>query len=76
MLTPSGEVKRARIAEMFAQEINTLYGQEDSKRRETQRHEQLNLCPPVPAASTCPAYAQSLSQGVERIRNSEFGIRN
>ncbi|PSB49002.1 long-chain fatty acid--CoA ligase [Cyanosarcina cf. burmensis CCALA 770] len=75
MLTPSGEVKRARIAEMFAQEINTLYGQEDSKRRETQRHEQLNLCPPVPS-STCPAYAQSLSQGVERIRNSEFGIRN
>jgi len=62
MLTPTGEVKRAKIAEMFAREINALYGQEDSKRRKTQRHEQLNLCPPVPA-STCPAYAQSLSQG-------------
>lgn len=62
MLNPTGEVKRARIAEMFAQEINTLYGQEDSKRQEIQRHEQLNLCPPV-TASSCPAYAQSLSQG-------------
>lgn len=59
MLTPTGEVKRTKIAEVFAQEINTLYGQKDPK-KETQHHEQFNLCPPVPASS-CPAYAQSLN---------------
>lgn len=61
MLTPTGEVKRSKIAEMFAQEINVLYGQENLKQK-TQRHEQLNLCSPMPA-STCPAYAQSLNRG-------------
>jgi len=61
MLTPTGEVKRTKIAEMFAQEINALYG-EDNLKQKTQRQEQLNLCPPIPA-STCPAYAQSLNRG-------------
>jgi long-chain acyl-CoA synthetase len=61
MLSPTGEVRRARIAEVFATEINTLYGQDNPKQK-TQHHDQLNLCPPMPASS-CPAYAQSLNRG-------------
>jgi long-chain acyl-CoA synthetase len=62
MLTPTGEVRRAKVVEVFAQEIDALY--EEGKKKgvdaQTQRHEQPNFCPSVPASS-CPAYAQSLN---------------
>jgi long-chain acyl-CoA synthetase len=61
MLTSAGEVKRTKIAEVFATEINALYGQENVK-QEMEHHVQLNLCPPMPISS-CPAYAQSLNRG-------------
>jgi long-chain acyl-CoA synthetase len=70
MLTPTGEVRRAKVAEAFAKEIDGLY--EDVRDAETHKRtdaelESVNeneipaiMCPPV-ASVTCPVYARSLN---------------
>nr|WP_217523161.1 AMP-binding protein [Pleurocapsa sp. PCC 7327] len=70
MLTPSGEVRRAKVVEAFAKEIDALY--EDVRDAGTHKRtdaelESVNendipaiMCPPV-APVTCPVYARSLN---------------
>jgi long-chain acyl-CoA synthetase len=61
LLTPTQEVNRAKIIEVFAQEINAMY-----EEKRMQRHGDVNigkidnLCPANPTFS-CPAFAQSLN---------------
>ncbi|OUL35289.1 AMP-binding protein [Nostoc sp. 106C] len=61
LLTPTQEVNRAKILEVFAQEINSMY-----EEKRMQRHGDVNigkideLCPANPTFS-CPAFAQSLN---------------
>ncbi|MBF2022189.1 MAG: AMP-binding protein [Hydrococcus sp. C42_A2020_068] len=70
MLTPTGEVRRAKVVEAFAKEIDALY--EDVRDAGTHKRtdaelESVNendipaiMCPPV-APVTCPVYARSLN---------------
>ncbi|MDZ8052045.1 MAG: AMP-dependent synthetase/ligase [Aulosira sp. ZfuVER01] len=61
MITPDQQVNRAKILEVFAQEINAMY-----EEKRMQRHGDVNigkidnLCPISPTFS-CPAFAQSLN---------------
>lgn len=59
MLSPSGEVKRAKVVEAFAKEIDTLYKQAKTPRLD-EHPTPTCPCSPVPAF-TCPASAQSLN---------------
>jgi long-chain acyl-CoA synthetase len=71
MLALTGEVRRAKVVEVFAKEINALYGEADDVK--TQRpgdREMGNIdehsvysCPTTSRAS-CPAYAQSLNSSL------------
>ncbi|MFH7026742.1 MAG: AMP-dependent synthetase/ligase [Heteroscytonema crispum UTEX LB 1556] len=63
MLTPTQEVKRAVIAEVFAKEIDAMYGDRGDKGDgcPDKEIESINdRCPSIPVAS-CPTFAQSLN---------------
>jgi long-chain acyl-CoA synthetase len=63
LLTTTGEIDRAKVISVFAPEINALYREEGTRKRgeiEPQSVQELNTCPPIPAAS-CPVFAQSLN---------------
>lgn len=57
MLTSSGEVRRAKISEVFAQEIDVLYGEGTLKEVDVK----IQRLPEHHPTSSCPAYAQSLT---------------
>jgi long-chain acyl-CoA synthetase len=67
MLSPTGEVKRAKIVETFAKEIDALYVEEKTQRKSDVQTRNLDehpssefACPPATPA-TCPVYARSLN---------------
>ncbi|PLZ99771.1 long-chain fatty acid--CoA ligase [Fischerella thermalis CCMEE 5268] len=61
LLTLNQEVNRAKILEVFAQEINAIYEDKRMQKHENVTIEQIdNLCP-VNQRFSCPAFAQSLS---------------
>jgi long-chain acyl-CoA synthetase len=71
LLTPTRQVRRAKMLEVFAKEIDTLYGidvevnKKSDIARQSVQVQDISLpmseasCPPSPAAS-CPVFAQSL----------------
>jgi long-chain acyl-CoA synthetase len=66
MCSATGQLRRAKVTEVFAKEIDAIYG-DDTTRKEkdaqtgnVKQNIPLSLCPTVPAAS-CPAFAQSLN---------------
>lgn len=61
LLTTNQQVNRAKILEVFAEEINAIYEDKRMQRYENVTIEQIdNLCP-VNQRFSCPAFAQSLS---------------
>jgi long-chain acyl-CoA synthetase len=61
LLTTNQQVNRAKILEVFAEEINAIYEDKRMQRYENVTIEQMdNLCP-VNQRFSCPAFAQSLS---------------
>lgn len=63
MLTPNGKVNRARVIEVFAPEIEAMYGSDRFLKRKQKNKTRDSLdtsCPTIPDAS-CPAFAQSLT---------------
>lgn len=67
MLSPTGEVKRAKVVETFAKEIDALYVEEKTQRKSDAEVRKLDEdsisefpCSPV-APATCPVYARSLN---------------
>jgi long-chain acyl-CoA synthetase len=67
MLSPTGEVKRAKVLETFAKEIDALYVEEKTQRKSDAEVRNLDdrsisefPCPPA-APATCPVYARSLN---------------
>ncbi|NJM87746.1 MAG: AMP-binding protein [Hydrococcus sp. RU_2_2] len=67
MLSPTGEVIRAKIVETFAKEIDALYVEEKTERKSDVRVRNIDEepisefpCPSV-APATCPVYARSLN---------------
>jgi len=70
MLTPTGEVRRAKVVEVFAKEINALYGEVNDAKTQRRSNEMgsidersVSSCPTTSKAS-CPAYAQSLNSSL------------
>jgi long-chain acyl-CoA synthetase len=68
MLTSTQQVRRAKVAEAFAKEIDAMYGDDKTQREKDpliksgdEQSIPLSLCPPVSAVS-CPAFAQSLNR--------------
>ncbi|ARV59972.1 long-chain fatty acid--CoA ligase [Nostocales cyanobacterium HT-58-2] len=61
LLTPTHQVNRAKVTEVFAQEINAIYEDAGRRRKDTDDEKDMPLfsCPPIPKAS-CPPFAQSL----------------
>lgn len=61
LLTPTQEVNRAKILEVFAQEINAMYEEKRMQRQGDVNIGKIDeLCPISPTFS-CPAFAQSLN---------------
>ncbi len=66
MLMPTQQVRRTKVAEVFAKEINAIYGDDtarkgkDAQTGSVEQNISLSLCPTIPATS-CPAFAQSLN---------------
>jgi long-chain acyl-CoA synthetase len=67
LLMPDGRINRAKVAEVFAAEIDALYREGEIRRGNIgERHSDaphsalVSSCPPIPDAS-CPAVAQSLN---------------
>jgi long-chain acyl-CoA synthetase len=61
LLTPNQEINRAKIIEVFAQEINAMYEEKRIPRHKDVNIEKIdNLCPANPTFS-CPTFAQSLN---------------
>lgn len=67
MLTPTGEVIRAKVVEVFAKDIDALYREETTHKKGDAEVRNIDdyptpefPCPPV-APATCPVYAQSLN---------------
>jgi long-chain acyl-CoA synthetase len=67
MLSPTGEVKRAKVVKTFAKEIDALYIEEKTQRKSDIQTRNLDddsisefPCPSV-APATCPVYARSLN---------------
>ncbi|MBD2066354.1 AMP-binding protein [Leptolyngbya sp. FACHB-671] len=68
LLMADGRINRAKVAEVFAAEIDHLYREGEVRRGDTERGRHSNAsnsalvsaCPPIPDAS-CPAVAQSFN---------------
>jgi long-chain acyl-CoA synthetase len=66
MLMPTQQVKRTKVAEVFAKEIDAIYGDDttrkgkDAQTGSVEQNVSLSLCPTIPATS-CPTFAQSLN---------------
>jgi long-chain acyl-CoA synthetase len=61
LLTINQEVNRAKVLEVFAQEINAIYEDKRMQRRENVTIEKIDDSCPVNQTFSCPAFAQSLS---------------
>ncbi|RCJ40254.1 long-chain fatty acid--CoA ligase [Nostoc minutum NIES-26] len=61
LLTLTQEVNRAKVLEVFAQEINAIYEEKRIQRRENVTIGQINDLCPANQTFSCPAFAQSLS---------------
>ncbi len=66
MLTPDGEVMRAKVLEVYSQQIQAIYNTQNSKTKKNGNGQAetedilASLCPSIPQAS-CPAFAKSLN---------------
>ncbi|BAY11891.1 AMP-dependent synthetase/ligase [Calothrix sp. NIES-2098] len=61
LLTSTQEINRAKITEVFAQEINAMYEEKRTQRHGDVKIEKIDeLCPANPTFS-CPAFARSLN---------------
>lgn len=61
LLTTNQQVNRAKILEVFAEEINAIYEDKRMQRYENVTIEQMDNLYPVNQRFSCPAFAQSLS---------------